>query len=110
MDDHLGVALRPEDVAEARQLGNQFPIVVDLAVVHDDHAAVLVVERLLSRREVDDRESAMAQAEPGLEMQAMFVRPAMQLAFVHARYEIARDRPLAGNIEDADDATHGRLA
>jgi hypothetical protein len=34
----------------------------------------------------------------------------MKLTFVHARNEIGRDRPLAGKIEDADDATHGGLA
>jgi hypothetical protein len=42
-------------------------------------------------------------------MQPDFVRPAMELTFVHAENEIARDRPLAGYIEDADDATHGGL-
>ena len=52
----------------------------------------------------------MTQADTGFEMQSDFVRPTVELALVHAPNEVARDRPLAGNIEDADDAAHGKLA
>ncbi len=54
--DHFGVAARAEGVPERRQLGDQLLIVVDLAVEDDDDAAVLVVQRLLAGRQVDDRQ------------------------------------------------------
>src|SRR5438128_2665056 len=40
-------------------------------------------------------------------MEAVRVRPAVRQALVHARNQLARDRTLARNIEDTDDATHG---
>ena len=79
MDDDLGVALGPEDVAEARELGDQLLVVVDLAVVDDDDAAVLVEQRLLPRRQIDDRQPAVAETDAGLDVQPDFVRSAMEL-------------------------------
>src|SRR5258708_38607313 len=60
MNDHLGVALRLEGMAEAGELGDQVTVVVDFSVVYDDDAAILVVQRLLPRRRFDDRQPAMA--------------------------------------------------
>ncbi len=60
VDDHLGVAARAERVAERREFGDQRPIVVDLAVVDDDHRAVLVVQRLAAAAEIDDREAPVS--------------------------------------------------
>ena len=42
----------------ALQLGPQLAVIVDLAVLDDDDAAVLVGERLVAAVEVDDREAA----------------------------------------------------
>ena len=44
---HLGVAARAETVAARRELVDQLPIVVDLAVEGDADRAVLVEERLM---------------------------------------------------------------
>jgi hypothetical protein len=65
VDDHFGVALRPEHVAQRLQLGHELEIVVDLAVVDDDDRVVLVVERLLAGRQVDDRQPPVTQSHPG---------------------------------------------
>src|SRR5207253_549063 len=70
MHDHLGVALRAEDVAEGNQFRNERLEVVELAVEYHHHRAVLVVERLLAGREVDDGEAPVAEANAGLEVQA----------------------------------------
>jgi len=40
MDDDLGVASCPEDVSERLELGYQLLVVVDLAVVDNDHRVV----------------------------------------------------------------------
>src|SRR5207247_2599339 len=54
--EHLGVAVRAKTVTGALELGAQLPVVVDLAVLDDVDAAVLVRDRLVARLEVDDRE------------------------------------------------------
>ena len=58
VDDHLGVAVAREAVPLRLELGAQLAVVVDLAVLDDLQAPVLVRERLVAGVEVDDRESA----------------------------------------------------
>ncbi len=106
MDDHLGIAPGVKAVAALGELGNQLLVVVDLAVEHDHHAAVLVEQRLLARGQIDDGQPPMAEAEPRLEVQPALVGSAVVLRLVHARDEIARDRPRALQVHDADDAAH----
>ena len=74
------------------QLGDQFLVVVDLAVEDDDDRAVFVEQRLLAGGEVDDGQPAVAEAHAGLEVQAAFVRPAVRLRLVHALQHGAVDR------------------
>jgi len=107
VDDHLGVALRPEDVPERDELRDQRLEVVDLAVEDHDDRAVLVVERLLAGGEVDDREAPVAEADARLDVQPAAVGTAVVLRLVHAVEERAVDLAPAGGVEDADDAAHG---
>ena len=90
--DDLGVAARAEDVAERLQLGDQLLVVVDLAVEDDDDAAVLVEQRLLAGREVDDRQAAVAEADARLDVKAAFVGAAMVLRSRSCARARARDR------------------
>ena len=64
--DDLGVGVRVEPVPARLELAPQLDEVVDLAVVDDPDAPVLVAERLVSRRrEVLDREPPGAEREVG---------------------------------------------
>ena len=111
VDDHLGVAARVEHVPEGLQLRNQFLVVVDLPVEDHDHRAVLVVERLLTRGDVDDRQAPMAEAHAGLEVQALTVRAAVCLRVVHALQQRAIEVAARTGVEQTCNATHGqRLA
>ena len=65
MHDYFGIAASAERVPERRELGYQFPVVVDLAVVDHHDRAVVVEQRLLSRREIDDRQPPMTEADAG---------------------------------------------
>ena len=65
MDDHLGVAVRAEAVPARLELGADVGEVVDLAVEDDPDRAVLVGERLIAGREIDDAQAAMPEADPG---------------------------------------------
>ena len=104
--DHLGVAARVEAVTERLQLRYQRLVVVDLAVVDDDDRAVLVVERLLAGREVDDRQPAMAERDPRLEVQTVAVGSAMGDRLVHTQRQAAVRLPLESRIDDACDPAH----
>src|SRR3989442_3379999 len=61
MHDHLGVRTGPKAVTLRLQLGDQGVEVVDLTVEGDPDRPVLVRERLLAGREVDDREPPVAE-------------------------------------------------
>ena len=74
------------------QLGDQFLEVVDLAVEDDDDRAVFVEQRLLAGGDVDDRQAPVAEAEARLDVQAAFVRAAVELRVVHALQHDAVDR------------------
>ena len=67
---------------------------------------VFVVQRLLAGREVDDREPAVAEADAGFDMQATFVRAAVELRFVHAMENRTIDVAFASGIEYSGDAAH----
>ena len=64
MDEHLRVAARREAVSARGEVVAQLAVVVDLAVLHEVDAAVLVSHRLVAVLEVDDREPPGA--DPGL--------------------------------------------
>ena len=61
-EEHLGVGLRGERAAERLELDAQLPVVVDLAVEHEDVPAVGRRHRLVATRgEVDDRQAGLAE-------------------------------------------------
>src|SRR5258706_12357486 len=88
------------------QRGDQLAIVVDLAVVGDDDAAVLVEQRLLAAREIDDRQPAMAEPDSGRAVETGTVGTAMVERVVHPLEERTIDRSPAARIEDADQPAH----
>jgi hypothetical protein len=51
----------------------------------------------------------MAEPDAGFDMQAAFVRAAVELRFVHAMKDRAIDVAFASGIEYSGDATHMRL-
>ena len=88
VQDHLGVAVGLEDVAFGLQFGAQVHKVVDLAVEHADHAAVLVVHGLAARRQINDAQPAEAQRHRGgggvaAQVVALHIRPAVDDAVRH---------------------------
>ncbi len=90
------------------QLAAQLAVVVDLAVLDDDDAAVLVGDRLVAMLEVDDREAACGQRDTVLVKETIAVRAAMDQAAVHFPHRIkVRDRAALGH-SDAADPAHGR--
>ena len=79
------------------QVSAHFTIVVDLAVEHDSHAAVVVEGWLVAGDEIDDREPAHAQRHAVINQIAFGVRSAMMHPIAHRAQEfraaILRRRP-----------------
>ena len=77
VDDDLGVAAGAEAVAERLELGAQLDVVEDLAVEDDPQRAVLVGQRLLAGRQVDDGQAGVRQAGALVAIGPELVRPAV---------------------------------
>ena len=99
VDDHLGVALGREPVARADQGLAQLAVVVDLAVEDDDDRPVLVGDRLVAGREVDDAQPLDAETRAVADEVSARVGAAVLDHGAHAleQFEVDRsvDRDLA---------------
>src|SRR2546421_2687568 len=89
VNDSFSVAVGIELVAELFELLAQLAIVVDLAVENNPCRAVLIMNWLLSVREIDDRKTPHGQSHAVAEIKAIVVRTAMTNRFVHAREQLA---------------------
>jgi hypothetical protein len=106
VDYYLGVATGAEGVAECRELCHQRLKIIDLAVVDDANHPVFIVERLITRREVDDRQSAMSEPNPRRKMKAVAVRSAMVENIGHPAKQGAVDFGASPEVENTSYAAH----
>ena len=81
----------------------QLAVVVDLAVLDDGRAAVLVRDRLVARVEVDDREPSRREPDAAVDERAFRVGAAMPERRRHRREAVAVD-PAPGRDDPADPA------
>jgi hypothetical protein len=74
----------------------QLAEVVDLAVEHDPHRAVFVVDRLMAGREIDDAEAPHAERHAIGDPRTLVVRAAVPNHIAHAMHQraalVARER------------------
>jgi hypothetical protein len=70
-------------VAGALELSPQLRVVVDLAVLDDDAASVLVRDRLVAVLEVDDREAARREGDGAVDVLAVTVGAAVDEQVAH---------------------------
>ena len=76
--------VRRELVSVAAQPAPQVAEVVDLTVQDHGHRAILVVNRLVARDEVDDAQALNAQPDTVIDMQTSVIGPAVGLCSAHA--------------------------
>ena len=88
------------------QLLRELREIVDFAVVHDDDASVLVRERLLAARQIDDGQPPVGESDARLQMQPALVWTSMELDFVHPLQQPLVEVAAAFHVEDAGYATH----
>src|SRR5207244_2110379 len=93
VDEHLRVAVGAEAVARTLELAAQVDVVVDLAVLDDVARAVLVRDRLVAVREVDDREPSRSEPDRAVEELTGAVRAAMDERGAHRREPVGPGVP-----------------
>src|SRR5215211_139519 len=77
VNQHLGVTAGSEVVAAPLELHAQLGVVVDLPVLDDLEATVLVSDRLMAALDVDDRESSRRQPDRSGKQLTLVVRAAV---------------------------------
>src|SRR6476661_1952294 len=87
MHDRFGVGRSVEKMSGRLELVPELPVVVDFAVEHDPDGAILVMNRLMSGREVNDTQPPHAEPDALLDMHAFVVRSAMPNHLAHAMHQ-----------------------
>src|SRR6266481_6951019 len=98
-------------MAAPPQPSRQVGVIVAFTVVGDPHRAVVATHRLMTgRRQVDDRQSAMAKSDIAAQHMAAVIRPAMREQLSHPFEEARiRARPRI-ELEDSGDAAHQQVS
>ena len=106
--DHFCVRMRAEPVSVRDQLCTQLGEVVNLAVEHDADRPVLVRQRLIAGRQIDDAQTAVPEPDAGADVEAVRIGTAMRDDVSHRDQALAIDRLRRREIERASDAAHVR--
>src|SRR5438552_3133911 len=85
--NHFSIRMCPEPVPRTHQLAAQFLVVVNLAVEYNVIAPISRRHRLRSADEIDDGQSAMAEAHTGSHPDAFSVRPSVAQGCIHVRQD-----------------------
>ena len=107
--EHFGVAAGAKDVPGTPEVVPQLAVVVDLAVLDDDDRAVLVRDRLVAARQVDDREPAGGDADALVRVHALGVGAAMEERLRHRTQPVDVERRVRGR-DPADPAHPGEVS
>src|SRR5438128_10733732 len=88
VNDGFSIAVSIKSVAEFLELFAQLAIVVDLAVENNPRGAILIMNWLVTAREIDNRKPAHSQAHGAAEIEAIVVRTAMANCIAHPAEQI----------------------
>ncbi len=105
--DHLDIRSAAEAMPPSFERGAQRSAVINLAVAHHLHRAILVGERLLAAAHVDDREPAHAERHLGVREQAVVVWPAVHHHVAHGAHALGAGALTECQAELSGDAAHG---
>src|SRR5437899_10805863 len=106
MDERLGVAAGLEDMPADFEIGAQFDVVENFSVDRAPDAAVFVAPGLAAGAQIDDRQTAVAEADAGRFVIAFRVGPPMRQRTRHA----SQGRPVHGafvEMPESRNAAHG---
>src|SRR5260370_35344710 len=83
VNDGFSIAVGIKGVAEFLELFAQLAIVVDLTVENDPRGAILIVNRLLAARELDNRKPAHTHAHAPAKIEPAAIRTASATGSAH---------------------------
>ena len=110
MDDDLGVRPRAKAMAECSQFGDELLEVVDLAVVVDPRRLILILQSLLSGRDVDDRQTTVSEPHTRLHVDRTRIGTAVVLHLVHPAQQRTVDARRSHGLEDSRYSAHDARA
>ena len=103
--EHLGIRARPEPMAGRDQLVSQLQIVVDLAVVDDQHGSVFIAEGLRTAGDVDDAQTHVRETDLRVGVAPGAVRATVPQRSGHAIEHLGRHAARLA-ARDAREAAH----
>ena len=106
MNDRLRVTVRTENVSTGFERAPKLAEVINLAVEHDHHSAVLVEDRLISPSDINNAKPAHAERNRVIDEHALVIRPAM----MHLPQHLLDDclgRFRLSMTNDTTNSTHG---
>ncbi len=106
MYDGLGIALRPVTVAMRFKLRAELGVVVDLAVEDDPDGLVLVGERLVASRQINDAQPPVTEYRLRVREDPRIVWPAMGDDVAHLQHARAVIRVQLLRCDESCDSTH----
>src|SRR5262247_2450090 len=98
MNDYLSVGFGPENVTFGGKIPPQLPVIIDLAVERDPDTLVLIAQRLVAARQVDDRKPAVTQSDSGGCVDSTIIRSTVPYGVEHIVDQSWRD--LSTVLED----------
>src|SRR5262245_20283091 len=110
VQEHFGVRLCSESMAARDQFLTQLDVVVDLSVEGDDEIALVGRHRLVSVRQIDNRQSAMPKDEIAVVPKGAVVGAAVPYEIDEGtpHLDVRCGRPRVSVREITEDAAHAR--
>ena len=110
IEDDLGIAVGAEHQSRCAKFGADFGEVVDLAIEDDLQPSLGDRHRLLSTAQVDDGETPVSERCVLIDVDARFIRPAMEKRIAHrANAPPCHGLVMPGEIDETRDAAHAGL-
>ncbi len=94
-------------MAPALEVGLELPVVVDLAVLDDHDAAVLVAYRLVAAFQVDDRQAPVRDPHDSVDVRSAMVGPPMVERVARPTHRLGIHNPPVRRNDPAN-AAHSR--
>src|SRR5579864_7899152 len=101
MQDRFRVAACAERMPLPGKLRHQLGIVVDLAVEHNDGGFIFIEDRLLPAAQINDAQTAMAQADIPIEKISVVIRATMRQRSRHAPQDAFADMIISVEVHNA---------
>jgi hypothetical protein len=106
MDDYLCVGVGVKLMARPFEFGAKLEEIVNLSVKNHPNCLVLIVDRLLASRYVNNAQPSNAQSHAALHVDTFLVGSAVENALAHTMNRGSIDSAVALRVSDTCDSAH----